>query len=82
MEIFHLNYKEEVKRLIKEAYEPADMLSKEFEYSTAQLTLNFQKIIPCNAIDEHLVYEALIELGFKPEESEPLCFLWYFKRKN
>jgi hypothetical protein len=82
MEIFILNYKEEVKRLISENYEPADVLSKEFEFTTQTLTQNFKNIIPANAIDEFLVYEALIELGFEPKEEEPLVYFWYFKRKN
>jgi hypothetical protein len=81
MEIFLLNYKEEIKRLISENYTPADLLSKEFTYTTEVLTTNLQAILPYNAIDEHVVYEALRELGFEPKESEPLVFLWYFRRK-
>lgn len=82
MEIFILDYKNEVKRLISENYEPADSLSKEFQFTTAKLTQNLQNIIPYNAIDEHLVYEALLELGFEPKEEKPLVYSWYFKRKN
>jgi hypothetical protein len=82
MEIFFLNYKDEVKRLISENYEPADTLSKEFEKTTLQLTNELLQIFPSNALDEHLVYEVLRELGFEPKEKEPLCFSWYFKRKN
>lgn len=82
MEIFILDYKNEVKRLISENYEPADSLSKEFRFTTEKLTQNFQKIIPYNAIDDHLVYEALVELGFEPKEEKPLEYFWYFKRKN
>jgi ubiquinone biosynthesis protein COQ9 len=55
-------------------------LSKEFEYTTDKLVENFQRIIPFQSVDEHVVYEALIELGFEPKESEPLVFSWYFKR--
>jgi hypothetical protein len=82
MEIFLLDYKKEVKRLISENYEPADIISKEFQFTTEKLTENFQQIIPYKAIDEHLVYEALLELGFEPKEAEPLEYFWYFKRKN
>jgi len=82
MEIFMVNYKDEVKRLITELYEPADLLSKEFEMTTFQIALNLKNILPLNAIDEHVVYEALRELGFEPKEKEQLCFFWYFKRKN
>lgn len=83
MEVFFLDYKEEVKRIISDAYEPADFISKEFAYSTAQLTELLMNIIPSGVIDEHLVYESLLELGFKPKENEtkPLLFEWYFKRK-
>jgi hypothetical protein len=31
-------------------------------------------VIPNNAIDEHLVYEALRELGFEPKEEKPSIF--------
>lgn len=82
MEIFFLNYKDEVKRLISENYEPADTLSREFQKTTLQLTYELLQIFPSNALDEHVVYEALRELGFEPKEKEPLCFFWYFKRKN
>ena len=81
MSIFILDYKEEVKRLISETYEPADLVSKEFEMPTFQLVQQLQIILPSKAIDEHLVYEALRELGFEPKEKEPLLFFWYFKRK-
>jgi ubiquinone biosynthesis protein COQ9 len=80
MEIFILNYKNEVKKLISQSYTPAEVLSKEFEYTTDKLVENFQRIIPFQSVDEHVVYEALIELGFEPKESEPLVFSWYFKR--
>lgn len=79
---FIVDYKDEVKKLISETYEAADMISKEFDYTTESLTDNLKKIMPYNAVDEHLVYESLIELGFKPQESEPLKFSWYFKRKR
>ncbi len=76
-----LNYKEEVKRLISEMYEPADSISKEFKMTTAKLLLNLHRILPYNAIDDHLIYEALIELDFQPKEEKPLQFYWYFRRK-
>jgi hypothetical protein len=76
-----LDYKEEVKRLISENYESADLMSKEFEMSTAKLLENLKVILPYKAIDEYIVYESLVELGFEPKEKEPLMFLWYFKRK-
>lgn len=82
MEIFLLNYKDEVKRLISENYEPADTLSKEFRYTTEALTENLKKVLPYNSVDEHMVYEALRELEYEPKEEEPLDFYWYFKRKN
>lgn len=82
MSIFILDYKEEVKRLISENYQAADLVSKEFEMTTLQLTINLSVIIPGNAINEHLVYESLIELGFEPKEVQPLMFFWYFKRKD
>jgi ubiquinone biosynthesis protein COQ9 len=81
MSIFILDYKEEVKRLVSENYEPADIVSKEFEMATIQLVENLKVLLPAKAINEHVVYEALIELGFEPKEKEPLLFLWYFKRK-
>lgn len=76
-----INYKEEVKRLISEMYEPADTVSKEFKMTTSKLLLNLNRILPFNAVDAHVVYEALLELGFKPKEEKPLKFYWYFKRK-
>ena len=81
MEIILLNYKDQVKRLISENYQPADALSKEFQFTTAKLVENLLNILPYNAIDEHLVYEALLELEFEPKEETPLCFFWYFRRK-
>lgn len=77
-----INYKDEVKRLISETYEPADMVNKEFKQTTASITLFLKTILPYNSIDDHLVYEALLELGFQPKEEKPLRFYWYFKRKN
>lgn len=82
MEILILDYKNEVKRLISENYESADILSKEFKKTTLELTYELINVIPSNAIDEHLVYEALRELGFEPKEEKPLVYFWYFKRKN
>jgi len=81
MDIPILDYKPEVKRLISENYLPADALSKEFQFTTAQLVENLHNILPYNCIDEFLVYEALLELGFEPKEETPLCFFWYFRRK-
>lgn len=68
MQIFILDYKEEVKRLISENYEQADMMSKEFQMTTYHLLCNLKNILPDNAVTEHLVYEALLELGFEPKE--------------
>jgi uncharacterized protein YutE (UPF0331/DUF86 family) len=82
MEIFFIDYKSEVKKLISENYEPADVLSKEFQKTTLKLTYELKNILPHNAVDEHLVYEALRELGFEPKEAKPLEYFWYFKRKN
>jgi hypothetical protein len=82
MEIFMLDYKKEVKRLISENYEPADVLSKEFQKTTLELTYELKNILPHNVVDEHLVYESLLELGFEPKEEKPLVYFWYFKRKN
>lgn len=81
MNIFILDYKSEVKRLISENYEPADLISKEFQMSTRELSNNLKNLLPENVVNEHLVYESLLELGFEPKESEPLLFHWYFKRK-
>jgi hypothetical protein len=39
-------------------------------------------VIPNNAIDEHLVYEALRELGFEPKEEKPLVYFLVLKRKK
>lgn len=72
--------KDEVKKLITEMYEPADLLNKEFRFTTLELTLKFMNILP--RIDDNDVYDALIELGFKPEEETPFVYYWYFKRKN
>lgn len=72
--------KDEVKQLITQMYEPANMLTKEFRFTTMELTLKLMNILP--RIDDNDVYEALVELGFKPEEEEPLEYYWYFKRKN
>ncbi len=77
-----INYKEEVKRLICDSYEPADMVSVEFKYTTKEIVCNLKKVLPDNAVDEHLIYEALQELNFEPKEESPLEFYWYFKRKN
>ena len=77
-----INYKDEVKRLISDTYEPADMVNKEFKQTTGSITMFLKSILPYNAIDDHLVYEALLELGFQPKEEKPLRFYWYFKRKN
>jgi len=84
MSTFILDYREEVCKLISTLYEPADELSKEFEYSTEKLTENIKAIMPCNAVDEHLIYECLKDLKFEPSEvpNRPLEFIWYFKRKN
>lgn len=83
MSIFVVDYKEKTKELISDLYESADFLNKEFEFTTEQLTCSLQRVLPYNSIDDHLVYESLIELGFKPQEKpkEPLSFSWYFKRK-
>jgi hypothetical protein len=75
-----IDYKEEVKRILSESYIAADLLSKEFEMSTADIYGNLQNLLPKNSIDEYVVYEALMELGFQPKETEPLKYFWYFKR--
>lgn len=77
---FFIDYKEELKKLISESYVPADSLSKEFEMTTEAIYYNFMNVMPPNSIDPHMVYEVLIELDFRPKESEPLVFHWYFKR--
>lgn len=76
-----IDYKNAVKELIKETYGPADLASKEIEKTTVELVQSFRNVLPQKVVDEHLVYEALIELGYKPKEKEPLIFMWYFKRK-
>lgn len=76
-----IDYKKEVKRLIEETYEPADIVSVEVEKTTTDLVQGFRQIISSKQLDEHLVYEALIELGYSPKEKEPLSFYWLFKRK-
>lgn len=83
MSSFILDYREELKKMISELYEPACFISKDFELSTVEITARLSLIMPENSIDEHLVYETLIDLGFKPKEdpSEPLLFRWYFKKK-
>lgn len=81
MDIPILDYKPEVKRLISENYEPADAISKEFKKTTVELVIGFMGILPQNAVDEYMIYEALTELGFEPKEETPLCFFWYFRRK-
>lgn len=79
-EIF-LDYKNEVKKLIQDNYTFADILNKEFEYSTNELVANFQNVLPYKAVDDHLIYECLLELGFRPQETNvPLEYVWYFKR--
>ncbi len=77
---YMIDYKQEVKRLIEENYKPSDVLSKEFEMTTRDLTNYFRNIMPDNAVDEHLVYEVLKDMGFEPKESSPLEFYWYFER--
>lgn len=77
-----INYLEEVKRLISENYEPADLVTKEFEKTTSDLVCDFRNIIPGAAIDEFIVYEALKQLKFEPKETAPLSFIWFFKRKK
>lgn len=81
---FVIDYREEVCNLITELYEPADEISKEFKFTTVQLTERLKQILPYKAIDSHLVYECLKDLNFKPSEvpGKPLKFRWYFKRKN
>jgi len=76
-----IDYKEEAKRLISESYEPADIISKEFQMSTADIVQHLRKILPENQVDDHLIYEALTDLKFQPKEKSPLEFYWYFKRK-
>lgn len=83
MSVFVVDYKEKTKELISDLYESADFVSKEFEFTTEDLTDSLLRVLPFKSIDEHLVYESLIELGFKPQENpkKPLNFSWYFKRK-
>lgn len=76
-----IDYKEEIKRLIAEMYEPTDIVSKEFKFTTQGLVTGFQGVLPYNEVTEHIVYEALLELGFQPKEEKPLQYFWYFKRK-
>jgi|GEM_PF-2960895 len=77
---FFIDYKEEVKRLISESYIPSDTVSKEFEMTTDQIVSNLSNILPQNSIDSHMVYEALMELGYEPKENTPLNYFWYFQR--
>lgn len=77
---FIIDYKEEVKALIKQSYKQSDVVSQEFKLTTSQIVENLQQIMPEQSIDGHLVYEALIELGFEPKEEKPLSYYWYFQR--
>lgn len=77
-----LDYKEAIKKLISETYAPADMVSKEVEKTIQDLVFSFTQVFPSKLIDEHLVTEALLELGYTPKEKEPLVFVWYFKRND
>jgi hypothetical protein len=77
-----IDYKEAVKKLISETYAPADMISKEVEKTTQELVSSFRNVMPTKALDEHVVTEALFELGYTPKEKEPLEFIWYFKRND
>lgn len=79
-----IDYLEEVKKVISENYEPADLVSKEFEMSTSDLVDNLRNIIPHKAVDDYVVYQALKQLQFEPKEKpeKPLAFFWYFKRKS
>jgi hypothetical protein len=84
MSTLFVDYREEVKRLISELYEPANDITKEFEYTTEDLTENLKNILPYNAVDDHMVYECLRELNYSPSDvaGQPLNFIWYFKRKH
>jgi hypothetical protein len=75
-----LFYKDEVKKLITKMYAPADLISKEFRFTTHELTEKLLSILP--KIEYNDVYEALLELGFEPHEENPMEYYWYFKRKT
>lgn len=75
-----IDYKEKIKQLISETYAPADLVSKEVEKTLQDLVFSFSQVFPSKLIDEHLVTEALLELGYTPKEKESLEFVWYFKR--
>ena len=50
MQIF-VDYKKEVKRLIEETYEPADIASVEVEKTTTDLVQGFRQIISSKQLD-------------------------------
>jgi hypothetical protein len=56
------------------------VLSKEFQKTTLELTYELMNVIPNNAIDEHLVYEALREWALN-QRGKAASIFWYFKRK-
>jgi hypothetical protein len=66
MEII-LDYKNEVKGLLMKITSLLMCFLKSSK-TTLELTYELMNVIPNNAIDEHLVYEALRELGFEPRK--------------
>lgn len=77
-----VDYKEAIKKLIHDTYQPANMVTKEVQKTTPELVASFRNIMPSKQIDEHIIYEALTEMGYTPHEATPLEFYWYFKRKT
>ncbi|MGY0408829.1 MAG: hypothetical protein ACWIPJ_10840 [Polaribacter sp.] len=45
------------------------MVSKEVEKTTEKLVSSFRNAMPTKAIYEHVVTEALFELGYTPKET-------------
>lgn len=76
-----LNYKDELKSLLSRDYIPGSLLEHDLSKTTLECFELFLQVYPMDSLTTHDVYLALIELGYKPMEFEPLNYKWYFLQK-
>lgn len=65
------DYKEAMKTILAKYYEPTSIFEKVmpvYEATTSKMLHWFRGVIPENPIDEHDVYDVLLELGFQQKQ--------------
>lgn len=82
------DYKDIMKTILAKYYEPTSIFGEVlpvYEATTSKMLHWFRGVIPENPIDEHDVYDVLLELGFQQKQKilmERVCIVQADKKKG